>query len=125
MSRRRANGTLEPGPTLIGESDQGWVDDVTLFQTANQVLDSIDRVIAASEATRLDLPHVVCVFDKDTGLPTAFGPFESPVAASVFADQYLLDIGCDQCPEVRAVVIPLDSVQQESSRQEHFRTARH
>ena len=73
-----------------------------------RVTESIDRAIALSEATRLDLPHVVCVFDRVTGLPSAFGPFESPVAASVFADQYLRDIGCDQCSEVRAVVIPLD-----------------
>lgn len=73
-----------------------------------QVIESIDRAIAVAEAARLDLPHVVYVFDRVTGLPSAFGPFECPVAASVFADQYLRDIECDQCSELRAVVIPLD-----------------
>ena len=73
-----------------------------------RITESIDRVIAVAEATRLDLPHVVCVFDSITGLPSAFGPFESPVAASVFADQYLRDVGRDQCSELRAVVVPLD-----------------
>ncbi len=80
----------------------------SLPASAIRVTESIDRVIAAAEATRLDLPHVVCVFDGVTGSPSAFGPFEGPVAASVFADQYLRDVGRDQCAELRAVVIPLD-----------------
>ncbi len=73
-----------------------------------RVADSIDRAIAATEATQLDLPHVVCVFDRVTGLLNAFGPFDGPVAASVFADQYMRDVGGDECSELSAVVIPLE-----------------
>lgn len=72
------------------------------------IAESIDRAIAVAEVTRLNLPHVVCVFDTVTGLPSAFGPFESPLAASVFADQYLRDVECDRCTNLRAVVIPLE-----------------
>ena len=73
-----------------------------------RVTESIDRAIAVAEATRLDLPRVVCVFDTVSGLPSAFGPFKSPLAASVFADQYLRDVECDQCTDLRALVIPLE-----------------
>lgn len=121
--RRQVRKLAAPSPNSSRFGD--GVDVSSYPNEKIRVAESIDRVIAEEESARIDLPHVVCVFDRDTGLPSAFGPFESPVAASVFADQYLRDVGCDQCSEVRAVVIPLDSGQREPSRQEHFRSARH
>lgn len=109
MELRRRGSPRKPAASRQAPSRPGERVDMTSYPNDRlRVTESIDRAIAVAEATQLDLPHVVCVFDRVTGLPSAFGPFQSPVAASVFADQYLRDVGRDQCSELRAVVIPLD-----------------
>jgi len=76
--------------------------------TIDELTDLVDTAIAATESERLDLPHVVCVFDVLTGLPTVFGPFADPISASVYASRYVNDVGCDYAWALHVRVVPLD-----------------
>ena len=76
--------------------------------TIDELTDLVDTAIAHSESERLDLPHVVCVFDVLTGLPTVFGPFADPISASVYACRYVSDVGCDYAMALHVRVVPLD-----------------
>ena len=101
----------------------------TVF-TLDEMISSFDALIATSEVERLELEHVVCVFDVLAGLPTVFGPFEGPVAASTFASQFLTDVGCDYEWALRVRIVPLDRIAVEQavrrrSLKEQFRSARH
>lgn len=64
---------------------------------------------AAEEAQRLDLEHVVHVYDPLLGLQTVFGPFPGPVEASLFAEQFVIEAACAPgAPQLGMTVIPLD-----------------
>lgn len=72
------------------------------------VSDRVDAVVAAAEATRLCMPHVVHLVDRATGLASVFGPFGDPLAASVFADRFVRDL-VDVVPSGFVVaVVPLE-----------------
>lgn len=72
------------------------------------VPDLVDAIVAADEARRLSLPHVVHLVDRASGLPSVFGPFGDPLAASVFADRFVADLA-DEVPSGFVVTVaPLE-----------------
>lgn len=75
---------------------------------------------ATSDADRLDLPHVVHVFDRLLHEHSVIGPFEDPVAACCYAERFreeVLPAGAD--PELlEIVVVPLDAAPTVGPRQE-------
>lgn len=72
------------------------------------VPDLVDAVVAADEARRLSMPHVVHLVDRASGLPSVFGPFGDPLAASVFADRFVADLA-DEVPSGFVVTVaPLE-----------------
>lgn len=80
---------------------QPYDDDLTgVFEAA----------IAADAVDRLDLPHVVYVFDRLLHEPTVIGPFADPISASRYAERYrgeVLPPGTD--PAVLEIcVIPME-----------------
>lgn len=98
--------------------------------TFDEILDSVDVSIASGEVERLDLQHVVCVFDVLTGLPSVFGPFTDPISASTFASRFVSDVGCDYEWALHVRVVPLDRISATTpggrrSMKEQFRSARH
>lgn len=68
----------------------------------------VDAVVAACEAKRLELTHVVHVVDQSSGLASVFGPFGSPLAASVFADRFVSDVATAMPSGLVITVIPLE-----------------
>jgi hypothetical protein len=98
--------------------------------TIEELTDLVDTALAQTECERLSLPHVVCVFDRLTGLPSVFGPFSDPISASVAAADYVRDVGCDYSGALDVRVVPLDPGITERSRlmsrvMEHFHSVRH
>lgn len=96
----------------------------------DDVVNSVDASVASGEAERLDLEHVVCVFDVLSGLPSVFGPFADPIAASRFASRFVSDVGCNYEWALRVRVVPLDRIPATTpsgrrSMKEQFRSARH
>jgi hypothetical protein len=83
--RFRADGGLRVFPLSGGLSR-------TPTGAVASVSDRLDAVMAAAEAKRLAMPHVVHVLDRATGLASVFGPFDDPLAASVFADRFVSDL---------------------------------
>lgn len=72
------------------------------------VASRVDAVVAACEATRLELPHVVHVVDQSNGLASVFGPFGGPLDASVFADRLRSDLIGVMPLGLATTVIPLE-----------------
>ncbi len=72
------------------------------------VTDRINAVLAACEAERLEMPHVVHVLDASTGLESVFGPFDHPLAAAVFADRFVSDLADLAQTALVTTVIPLE-----------------
>ncbi|MBI4933833.1 MAG: hypothetical protein HY828_08145 [Actinobacteria bacterium] len=98
--------------------------------TFDEILNSVDVSIASGEVERLDLEHVVCVFDVLTGLPSVFGPFGDPISASAFASRFVSDVGCDYEWALHVRVVPLDRISATTpgglwSMKEQFRSVRH
>lgn len=96
----------------------------------DEIVDSVDASIASGEVDRLDLEHVVCVYDILTGLPSVFGPFTDPISASMFASRFVSDVGCDFEWALHVRVVPLDRIsatrtRKRRSMKEQFRSARH
>lgn len=73
-----------------------------------------------SDADRLDLPHVVHVFDRLLAEHSVIGPFDDPVAACCYAERFrdeVLPAGAD--PELLEIaVVPLDAAPAVRPRQE-------
>lgn len=86
-------------------------DDVLAAQRRHRRRSSRRDVIAwiaRDAAETLESPHVVHVNDPFLDAPLVVGPFESPVAASVFAEIYRTELvyaGCDDPPTI--TVMPL------------------
>jgi len=76
--------------------------------SVSSVAARVDAVMAACEAKRLDLPHVVHVVDQSNGLASVFGPFGGPLAASVFADRLRSDLIGVMPLGLATTVIPLE-----------------
>lgn len=98
--------------------------------TFDEMLDSVDVSIASGEVERLDLEHVVCVFDVLAGLPSVFGPFADPISASMFASRFVSEVGYDYAWALHVRVVPLDRISATTpsgrqSMKEQFGSARH
>ncbi len=72
---------------------------------------------------RLDLPHVVYVYDRLLDEHSVIGPFVDPLDACHYAERFRAEVlpsGAD--PDVlQIVVVPLDAAPVTPSRQEHRR----
>lgn len=76
--------------------------------SVSSVAAQVDAVMAACEAKRMELPHVVHVVDRSSGLASVFGPFGGPLAASVFADRFVSDLAGVMPSGLAITVIPLE-----------------
>ncbi len=97
----RADGLRGPG-AVRRQLKRGSVVPVS------SVAARVDAMMAACEACRLELPHVVHVVDRSSGLASVFGPFGGPLAASVFADRFASDLAGVMPSGLAITVIPLE-----------------
>lgn len=79
--------------------------------THRDVLTALDEAVARAAVETMELPHLVYVFDRETGSPSAIGPFRSPVEACIHAERVVREIvgavGC--ASSLRIDVVPLES----------------
>jgi len=68
------------------------------------------RAVPADLLARLDLPHVVHVYDRLLGEHSVIGPFDDPVLACCYADRFRAEVlPADADPTVlEIVVVPLE-----------------
>jgi hypothetical protein len=73
---------------------------------------TIDIDITRDAITRIDLPHVVYVYDEVLGLPTVVGPFQDPVSACAFAEEFRGQVCGGQTSEgsITLTVVALEGV---------------
>lgn len=72
---------------------------------------------------RLDLPHVVYVYDRLLGEHSVIGPFGDPVAACRYAERFRSEVLLPDADQdlLQIVVVPLDAAPAVHGRQEHRR----
>jgi hypothetical protein len=64
--------------------------------------------MASAEAQNLDLPHVVRVKDQYVAHADVYGPFESALDATVFAERLVQELLYEPCVDpVETIVAPL------------------
>lgn len=74
-------------------------------------VNALDGVIARGASETLGLPHVVYVYDRESGVPCALGPFRSPVEACVYGERVVREMVGDtgDASSVRIDVASLES----------------
>lgn len=74
------------------------------------ILARIDDAIARLEAETLDAAHIVYVFDADLGVASAYGPFPTPQAACVAAEDYVREAVAAGSSEgdLQVKIVPLE-----------------
>lgn len=79
--------------------------------------------LADDVADRLDLPHVVHVYDRVLAEHSVIGPFPDPVAACCYAERFRGEVlPADADPDLlEIVVVPLDAAPLVTARQESRR----
>jgi len=81
-------------------------------QVRSGLLTAVDDALARCAAETLTLPHVVWVFDRQTGEKCCLGPFVSPVDACVHAEQVVREIAGEGfgVANLEVEIIPLEAV---------------
>ncbi len=91
-----------------------------MSEVERRVLSRAVRPSVDAADLRLDLPHVVHVYDRVLAEHSVIGPFDDPVLACCYADRFreeVLPAGAD--PEVlEIVVVPLDPAPRPPARHE-------